>query len=196
MRVVLTQRSLSLKSHPGEIAFPGGKLDHGENVREAAFRECHEEIGLDMHAHIEDGRAEVLAVLDPVLSKHLLSVTPVVVYLKDVRALSDLNISLSQEEVSACFTAPIDLFLKDDGYDCQDVELLGYDVRVHGWMYSARDAVAEGSSVDSGYRIWGLTAWIMIDIAMLATRVSPAFALRSDGGLSLGDFVPEWTEST
>ena len=46
-RVVLTVRSGRLRSHTGEVAFPGGRLDQGEGVVEAALREADEEVGLD-----------------------------------------------------------------------------------------------------------------------------------------------------
>jgi 8-oxo-dGTP pyrophosphatase MutT (NUDIX family) len=46
-RVVLTVRSTTLRSHRGEVAFPGGGLESGEGVVEAALREAEEEVGLD-----------------------------------------------------------------------------------------------------------------------------------------------------
>jgi 8-oxo-dGTP pyrophosphatase MutT (NUDIX family) len=46
-RVLLTVRSSRLRSHQGEVAFPGGKLDPGEGVDEGARREAFEEVGLD-----------------------------------------------------------------------------------------------------------------------------------------------------
>jgi 8-oxo-dGTP pyrophosphatase MutT (NUDIX family) len=46
-RVVLTVRSSSLRSHRGEVAFPGGRLEAGEHVVDAALREASEEVGLD-----------------------------------------------------------------------------------------------------------------------------------------------------
>ena len=45
-RVVLTRRRRDLRSHPGQLSFPGGRLDPGESVEEAALREAEEEIGL------------------------------------------------------------------------------------------------------------------------------------------------------
>jgi len=46
-RVVLTRRSAHLRSHRGEVSFPGGRLDGGETPEEGALREAAEEIGLD-----------------------------------------------------------------------------------------------------------------------------------------------------
>ncbi|HEX9765973.1 MAG TPA: NAD(P)H-hydrate epimerase [Nitriliruptorales bacterium] len=45
--VVLTRRRRDLRSHPGQLSFPGGRVDEGEQVVEAALREATEEIGLD-----------------------------------------------------------------------------------------------------------------------------------------------------
>jgi 8-oxo-dGTP pyrophosphatase MutT (NUDIX family) len=46
-RLVFTRRSVSLRSHRGEVSFPGGRLDPGEDARRAALREAHEEVALD-----------------------------------------------------------------------------------------------------------------------------------------------------
>lgn len=47
VRVVLTRRAEHLRSHRGEISFPGGALEPGETPMAAALREAHEEVGLD-----------------------------------------------------------------------------------------------------------------------------------------------------
>ena len=46
-RLVLTRRSAGLRTHKGEVSFPGGRLDDGESPADAALREAHEEIALD-----------------------------------------------------------------------------------------------------------------------------------------------------
>jgi len=45
--LLLTERSHTMRSHPGQVSFPGGGLDPGEGPHEAALREAWEETGLD-----------------------------------------------------------------------------------------------------------------------------------------------------
>jgi len=52
LHAIFTRRRRDLRSHPGEISFPGGRRDDGESLCEAALREAEEEIGLaraDVH---------------------------------------------------------------------------------------------------------------------------------------------------
>ncbi len=46
-RLIFTRRSAGLRTHRGEVSFPGGRLDEGEDATTAALREAHEEVGLD-----------------------------------------------------------------------------------------------------------------------------------------------------
>ena len=46
LHAIFTRRRRDLRSHPGEISFPGGRRDDGESLRDAALREAEEEIGL------------------------------------------------------------------------------------------------------------------------------------------------------
>ena len=46
-RLILTRRSSGLRTHKGQVSFPGGRLDAGEVPTEAALREAYEEVGLD-----------------------------------------------------------------------------------------------------------------------------------------------------
>ena len=47
-RIVLTRRRRDLRSHPGQVSFPGGRVDPGETLEQAALREAEEEVGLDV----------------------------------------------------------------------------------------------------------------------------------------------------
>jgi len=47
LSVLLTERAGHLSNHAGQVAFPGGRIEHGEAAQDAALREAEEEIGLD-----------------------------------------------------------------------------------------------------------------------------------------------------
>ncbi|MDP8977207.1 MAG: CoA pyrophosphatase, partial [Actinomycetota bacterium] len=48
LEVVYTRRRQELRHHPGQISFPGGRVEPGETVEQTALREAHEEIALDV----------------------------------------------------------------------------------------------------------------------------------------------------
>ncbi|HXN56862.1 MAG TPA: CoA pyrophosphatase [Myxococcales bacterium] len=52
VELLFTSRSAELKTHAGQVSFPGGSIESGETPREAALREAREEVGLDS-AHVE-----------------------------------------------------------------------------------------------------------------------------------------------
>jgi 8-oxo-dGTP pyrophosphatase MutT (NUDIX family) len=72
-RVVLIRRAAALPDHPGEIALPGGRVQPGESMVEAALRETHEEVG------IAPGDVDVIGWLERVVGRTSGSVaTPIV----------------------------------------------------------------------------------------------------------------------
>ncbi len=68
------RRGLTLRSNPGQYALPGGRLDPGETATDAARRELHEELGIDL------GPEAVLGALDDFRSGLGRSITPVVLW--------------------------------------------------------------------------------------------------------------------
>ena len=104
--VILTKRQDHLAKHPGQIAFPGGKLDSDESVLEGALREAKEEIGLD-HALVRP-----IGYLDGFLTVTQYVVNPV------VALVSPLCVLVAQaDEVAEIFEVPLAFLM--DGANCQ-----------------------------------------------------------------------------
>ncbi|KAF7773689.1 hypothetical protein Agabi119p4_5856 [Agaricus bisporus var. burnettii] len=106
LRVLLTTRSKALRTHAGQTALPGGRVDEGDKTFvETALREAYEEVqlplgSLDIH---------VLGVHEPFLSLHKLLVTPVFALLTRSDLLGELK--PSEEEVSKIFSHPLEAVL-------------------------------------------------------------------------------------
>ncbi|WP_256840489.1 NUDIX hydrolase [Ornithinimicrobium faecis] len=71
---LLCRRALTMRLHPGQFALPGGRLEPGESVVEAALRETHEEVGLELAPD------QVLGLLDDYETRSGFVMTPVVVW--------------------------------------------------------------------------------------------------------------------
>lgn len=94
--VVVTLRSARLNRHSGQFALPGGRLDEGESVVDAALRETHEEIGLSLVP------AAVLGLLDDLVTRSGFVITPVVAWAGTVnRYVPDPN------EVETVYRIPL-----------------------------------------------------------------------------------------
>lgn len=157
-RVILTKRSSRLSTHSGEVSLPGGKADEGDvDDGDTATREAREEIGLD------PSLVNVVTVLEPFLSKHLLRVVPVIGILSDRKAFTATpNVA----EVEAVFDAPLAMFLKDENRRSEEREWMGEKFLIHYFDYET-----DGKK----YVIWGLTAGILIRAASVVYQRPPAF---------------------
>lgn len=146
LRLILTKRSSRLRHHPGQIAFPGGKLDAGDAGPEAAaLREAEEEIGLPRAA------VEVLGTLPSHETVTGFVITPV---LGHVRAAFDPV--PEQGEVEEAFDVPF----------AHVTEPANFTVQSRFWRGQRRHYY----TVPYGpYYIWGATARIL---RALADRVA------------------------
>ncbi|KAH9988992.1 NUDIX hydrolase domain-like protein, partial [Russula vinacea] len=109
LRVLLTTRSKELRSHPGQTALPGGKVDQSDaGVVETAFREANEEVGLPLRSpHVH-----TLCTLEPFVSPKGLLVTPVIAFLDDVAVLDGLR--AAPGEVACIFDHPLEAMLEPE----------------------------------------------------------------------------------
>ncbi|UCH26563.1 MAG: CoA pyrophosphatase [Trueperaceae bacterium] len=96
LELLFTVRSQTLTNHAGQIAFPGGALEDGESVGEAARRETFEEIGLDVP------ETALLGCLNDLFSPARYVATPVVAALGWPKSLC-----LNPVEVEEAFTVPL-----------------------------------------------------------------------------------------
>ncbi|MEO0911683.1 MAG: CoA pyrophosphatase [Pseudomonadota bacterium] len=101
LSVVLTRRSRHLRHHPGQIAFPGGKIDPGDGTAEAAaLREAEEEIALPR------GDVEVIGALPAHYTVTKYAVTPVVAHIPEAfRGVAEAG------EVDEIFEVPLAFLL-------------------------------------------------------------------------------------
>ncbi len=95
---LLIHRPSNMRSHPGQVAFPGGKIDPGETPVEAALREAYEELGI----HERD--VTVIGTSDTYRTGSGYAITPVVAVVPP-----DLKLNPSPTEVAAWFEAPVDI---------------------------------------------------------------------------------------
>lgn len=137
-RVLMTRRSDSLASHTGQIAFPGGRLDPGETVVEAALREAREEVALSREG------VEVLGLGDPYETGTGFLVTPVVAWIDRMPSVAP-----SPDEVAEVFDVPWH-FLMDAANHRQDHYERDGEPRRYFW------AMPYGERY-----IWGVTAGIL-----------------------------------
>lgn len=146
-QVILTQRPRAMRDHPGQVAFPGGKLDPGEDAITAALREAEEELALPREAVRVIGASDVYHTGTGFLVTPVVGVVP-----------PGLPLVPNPAEVEAWFEAPLALLLDPANWTTNEVFWRGANRRYLELEWQ-------------GFRIWGVTAAI---IANLSRRITYA----------------------
>ena len=168
--LLMEVRSLSVLQ-PGEVCFPGGHIEAGENCIDTALRETYEELG------IRTASVHVLQRMEPEWHKEKMSVYPV---LAEIDPFEPEHLLLRQEEVSEVFTMPIAWLLSHEPavYDLSDPESEKLPVILRKYLRNyKRGNYTTYYWAYEQYGIWGLTA---------------RFLVRVKDILLAGEYQPTW----
>jgi len=139
--IILTVRRDNLRTHAGQVAFPGGRIDAGEDAVAAAVREAWEELELDPAA------VATVATLDPYRTITNYCVTPVLAAVPP-----DLPLSPHDREVADWFEAPLGHLLDPSNQHLRSVLFEGAERHYYEIPWQDR-------------RIWGATAAMLVNLS-------------------------------
>jgi 8-oxo-dGTP pyrophosphatase MutT (NUDIX family) len=139
--VLLTVRRDHLRTHAGQVAFPGGRIDEGEDAVAAALREAEEEIGLDP-AHVS-----IIGHADAYCTVTNFCVTPIIGIVPP-----DLSLEANHDEVAEWFEAPLDFLIDSANQQRRSALFRGRERHYYEIEWEGR-------------RIWGATAAMIVNLS-------------------------------
>ncbi len=139
--VILTVRREHLRTHAGQVSFPGGRLDPGEDAVAAALREAEEEIGL------QPAEVAVWGTADPYRTVTGFVVTPVLGLVPP-----NLPLASHEHEVAEWFEAPLSFLLDPANQQRMTAEFQGRTRHYYQIDWQGR-------------RIWGATAAMLVNLS-------------------------------
>ena len=140
--VILTQRTDTLRRHPGQVAFPGGRVDpEDDGVIGAALREAEEEIAMPR------GRVEIVGTAERYRTVTGYDVTPVVGVVPP-----DLALVPAEAEVASVFEVPLRFLLDSANHREGRAQYQGQERRYYEILWADR-------------RIWGATAAMIVNLS-------------------------------
>lgn len=145
--VLLTRRTDHLHHHPGQVSFPGGRVEaHDVSPMDTALRETEEEIGLVRE------KVELLGCLPQYRTGTGFDVTPVVGLVSP-----PLDLALDAFEVAEAFEVPLSFLLDHANHRLQSVEVRGVSREYYAMPYG-------------DYFIWGATAGMLVSLHRFLLR--------------------------
>jgi 8-oxo-dGTP pyrophosphatase MutT (NUDIX family) len=139
--VILTVRREHLRTHAGQIAFPGGRVDPGEDAVSAALREAEEEILLDPRLVDVVGAVSEYRTVTGYIVRPVLGVVP-----------PDLSLEPHEHEVADWFEAPLDFLLEPANQHRRSALFQGRTRHYYEIVWNDR-------------RIWGATAAMIVNLS-------------------------------
>ncbi|MET0180995.1 MAG: CoA pyrophosphatase [Novosphingobium sp.] len=137
---LMIHRPSTMRAHAGQAAFPGGKVDPGEDAVAAALREAHEELGIDPRS------VAVIGTTDRYRTATGYDITPVLAMIPDGLALRP-----NPMEVACWFTPPVDFVL----------DPANHAPRTGEWEGETREFI---EIQWNEHLIWGVTARILANL--------------------------------
>lgn len=158
IHLVFEVRAHTLRRQPGEICFPGGRIDAGdESPQAAALRETREELGI---------RSDEMSAVFPL--DYMVSPFGMIIYAFAGFINAEAEFKPNPAEVDTLFSVPLSFFLETApeiyqvNFDIQPEENFPYDLIVGGHDYSWRPRqMEEYFYLYEDKVIWGLTARIL-----------------------------------
>jgi 8-oxo-dGTP pyrophosphatase MutT (NUDIX family) len=139
--VILTVRREHLRTHAGQIAFPGGRVDPGEDAAAAALREAHEELLLDPASVTLIGTADRYQTVTGYMVTPILGTIP-----------PDPQLCPHEHEVADWFEAPLDFLLDPANQQRRSALFRGRERHYYEIDWKGR-------------RIWGATAAMIVNLS-------------------------------
>ena len=165
LNLLFEVRSSALKRQPGEVCFPGGKIEAGETAEECAIRETAEELGLDNHD------IKVIAQLDTLYTYSNFTLYS---FLGEIGYDKLLSAKINRKEVESIFYIPLTEFILNEPYiyRMEIIPDIGNDFPYDMVNFSNGYNWRKGKSEVPIYQferetIWGLTALISHNLAKI-----------------------------